>query len=204
MIVGFLEIALAGKIILVVFVRWIGRCVAAGRNDFDDEQRVGRAVVLRHDVGDITGVGSFAAHHLRMDAGRDQSRGMAAAAWRGADRQLDRRLGAHDIMGFRWRISRPGRPFKRAHALAYHRETLAADLDGSPAGNEHKTHLARARFVRQDFARAEAMKGETDIGPVCDFRRNLAYEAFGDSRFQEQWGHCCFLSPRPAPSGRCE
>ncbi len=51
-----LEVALVGQVVSIMLVRGVGRRVAARRDYLDDQQRVGRAVVLRHDVGDITGV----------------------------------------------------------------------------------------------------------------------------------------------------
>ena len=57
MIIGLLEIGLEGEIVRVVLVGRIGRSVAARRNHFDDEQRMGPTVVFRQDVGDVAGIG---------------------------------------------------------------------------------------------------------------------------------------------------
>lgn len=188
-VVGLLQEALVRKVVLVVLVRGVGRGVAARRDHLDDEQRMGRIVVFRHDVVDMPDIRALAAADLRMRARRN-GLGLVVAAARGrADGKFQVRLRRDRPVGIGRDVKRVRRAVEGAHALAENAEILARRRRLALAGDPHEADLAASRLGRQDLARLHAVQVEADIGPAGAFGRHMADAAMVAFGFDDEGRH---------------
>jgi hypothetical protein len=138
MIVGFLQLALYGDIVDVMFVRRIARGVSAWSPDLHDEDRLG-GLILGQDIANVAGIGSLSARATANGGGLDEPDRKFTLCRSTSHGKLGIGFGGHRELCARGQVNRiGGSVFKNAHASADFLPIKTLRLSGDdPAQNDH-------------------------------------------------------------------
>jgi hypothetical protein len=138
MIIGFLELALQGDIVDVVFVRRIARGVSAWSPDLDDEDGLG-GLILGQDVADVSDIGTFSACGAGHVGRLDEPCRKFPLCGRTGNTKLGIGFGGHgEVCAWRQVNRIGGSVFENAHASPDILPIKTLSLSGDdPAQNDH-------------------------------------------------------------------
>src|SRR5215212_9499079 len=155
MVVSLLQVPLARRVIVVVFVRRVARPVAVRGQDLDHQEPLGPAVLHKDRTYLPLHVARAANLHIDVP-GPYHHRVDAPLGRRRSNRNLQLCRGLYRVLRTRWQIDRIRRPFE--HAL--------------PATDVLPLLISR-RVPAHSTTRLESEHLESDVLPACGLRHNL-------------------------------
>src|SRR5215204_1457920 len=172
MVVSLLQVPLARRVIVVVFVRRVARPVAVRGQDLDHQEPLGPAVL--HKDRTYLPLHVARAANLHTDVpGPYHHRVDAPLGRRRSNRNLQLCRGLYRVLRTRWQIDRIRRSFEHALPATDVLPLLISRRHGAHPRERDKAHLISPCVPAHSTTRFESEHLESDVLPACGLRRNL-------------------------------
>src|SRR5215208_1365791 len=172
MVVSLLQVPLARRVIVVVFVRRVARPVAVRGQDLDHQEPLGPAVLHKDRTYLPLHVARAANLHIDVP-GPYHHRVDAPLGRRRSNRNLQLCRGLYRVLRTRWQIDRIRRSFEHALPATDVLPLLISRRHGAHPRERDKAHLISPCVPAHSTTRLESEHLESDVLPACGLRRNL-------------------------------